>query len=133
MRLQFTGLYQMNQRDLIRRAGYGEQMKKGQRFNLGRNAGQRPSGTGPVSLRDHMLANAGETGYIRRLGIGEFPRFHAYIEADKTGFQINLHLDQKGVSYGEETAHSGEYEGEVVEREGRRIQGVIEQISLNNF
>lgn len=64
----------------------------------------------------------GETSYARAFGPGGYPRFHCYIEPVDSGFTINLHLDQKKPTYGEGTAHSGEYDGAVVEDEGRRIK-----------
>ncbi|OGH70351.1 MAG: hypothetical protein A3C90_02990 [Candidatus Magasanikbacteria bacterium RIFCSPHIGHO2_02_FULL_51_14] len=71
-----------------------------------------------------------EVSYARRLGGLEYPRFHAYVELTDDGFTVNLHLDQKRPSYGTHTAHSGEYEGELVESEGRRIKTVIEGMRL---
>jgi len=77
----------------------------------------RRAGYGQVSDR-----RATETSYSRRLGSGIYPRFHTYIN----GQVINLHLDQKQASYEGFSAHSGEYEGEAVENEAARINGVME-------
>jgi len=55
------------------------------------------------------------------LGSG-YPRFHLYVQESDAQYILNLHLDQKRPSYGKETAHSGEYEGDVVEEEARRIR-----------
>ena len=63
--------------------------------------------------------------FVRRLGTFNYPRFHAYV-GDR---DINLHLDQKQASYEGYGAHSGEYDGEVVEREARRIEGVLQQLA----
>ena len=63
--------------------------------------------------------------FARRLGTGSYPRFHVYIK-DR---DINLHLDQKQASYEGYGAHSGEYEGEVVEREAERIAGLLEKMA----
>lgn len=80
-------------RNIMRRLGYGEQQK-----------------------RD------GQISYVRRVSGGDFPRYHAYVE-DVTGgaMQVNLHVDQKAASYEGSHAHSGEYEGTLVEREMARI------------
>ena len=86
----------MNPRQFLRRAGYAE----------------------------FVDPNTGKTSYVRRLG-GLYPRFHAYLDRSDRGFTVNLHLDQKRPSYRGQTAHSGEYEGEVVEREVERIKKVI--------
>jgi len=65
--------------------------------------------------------------YARRLGGGIYPRFHAYLEGDS----VNLHLDQKQASYEGSSAHSGEYDGEVVEREGERIKSMMANLVVS--
>ena len=81
----------------------------------------KKSGYGlPASRSSHQL------NFIRRLGSSNYPHFHAYLE----GQVINLHLDQKQPSYGTNHAHSGEYDGETVEREASRIQDVISSIMV---
>ena len=67
---------------------------------------------------------SGQLNFIRRLGNSNYPHFHAYLESHV----INLHLDQKQPSYGTSHAHSGEYDGETVEREVSRIQEVISSL-----
>ena len=63
--------------------------------------------------------------FARRLSGGEFPRFHIYLK-DKDGkVDINLHLDQKGACYDKQTAHSGEYDTEILEQEKQRIINLI--------
>ena len=70
-----------------------------------------------------------EVSYARSLDPGRFyPRFHAYLENSKNGFTINLHLDMKKPSYEGTSAHSGEYEGEVVETEATRIKKISERM-----
>ena len=85
-------------RNLLRKLGYGEQRK----FD-------------------------GQISYIRRAGSSDFPRFHAYIEDKDNGLQINLHLDQKGASHEGSHAHSGEYDGPLVEKE---MQIIVYNIDL---
>ncbi|MFH0779982.1 MAG: hypothetical protein V1928_03960 [Parcubacteria group bacterium] len=89
-----------NPRELIRRAGYGEN--------------QDPNPT--------------EISYARKLGQGFYPRFHVYLKEFEKYFEVSLHLDQKQPSYGSEHAHSGEYDGDTVEDEARRITQVIKDI-----
>ena len=60
--------------------------------------------------------------YIKVLSGSGYPRFHLYINENENQYVLNLHLDQKRPSYGKETAHSGEYDGKVVEEEGERIE-----------
>lgn len=66
-----------------------------------------------------------QVSYVRLFGSTHYPRFHCYVDSRDTGFQINLHIDQKAPSYGSNTAHSGEYDGPVVEREGNRMQTIV--------
>lgn len=96
MKLPFSKAVNYFPRQLIRRVGYGE-----------------------------IVNRAGEVSYVRVLGIGGYPRFHAYIDETAAQFTINLHLDQKKPVYVGQTAHNGEYDGEVVEREAARIVATI--------
>jgi len=70
-----------------------------------------------------------QISWVRRLGSGFYPRFHVYL----AGRIINLHLDQKQVSYQGTAAHSGEYAGSVVEAEALRIVEVANQIMKEKF
>ena len=72
-----------------------------------------------------MDRNATEISYNRRLGSGFYPRFHAYVN----GNVINLHLDQKQASYEGSSAHSGEYDGAVIESESERIIQAMERLA----
>lgn len=74
-------------------------------------------------LRDRQ---SGQDSYVRRLGSGFYPRFHAYLSEN----YINLHLDQKQASYDGVSAHSGEYDSEVVEREGERIKKIMADLAV---
>ena len=80
----------------------------------------------------------GELVFIRPLtssGSG-YPRFHIYVKFDDVSREtlrpgsgqaltLNLHLDQKKPVYQGVTAHSGEYEGEIVEKETARIKQIL--------
>lgn len=66
-----------------------------------------------------------ESAFTRPLMGGEFPRFHLYIKETEKDFIFNLHLDQQQSKYGRHTAHGGEYAGETVEIEAKRIQGLL--------
>ncbi len=64
----------------------------------------------------------GQLNCVKPLG-ANYPRFHAYVrQMPDNSLQINLHLDQKQPSYEGSHAHSGEYEGEIVLMERRRIE-----------
>jgi len=64
-----------------------------------------------------------EMSFVRAMAQGGYPRFHAYCRLDGATLFINLHLDQKKHTYGENTRHHGEYENEgVVKEEGQRLQ-----------
>jgi hypothetical protein len=128
MQIIFSSKYQMNPRELLRRCGYGELVKTKKSSNTRIIPVSKTSG--PISLRDKLQSAQGETSYIRRMTNGEFPRFHAYIGVKPDGFQVNLHLDQKAPTYGENTAHNGEYDGETVELEGKRLKEIIDSLAL---
>jgi hypothetical protein len=86
----------LHPRQLLRRCGYAEQ-----------------------------ITRHGKISYIRRIAQAEFPRFHVYVQIGDNEIQVNLHLDQKAPTYGRGTAHSGEYDGEVVAKEGERISSSL--------
>jgi len=54
-----------------------------------------------------------------------YPRFHIYLTVENKKLIFNLHLDQKRPIYKGATAHSGEYEGDLVEKEAERIKQFI--------
>lgn len=71
---------------------------------------------------------SGQTSYTRRLGLYLYPRFHLYINQETSQeIVLTLHLDQKQPSYHGCSAHSGEYEGESVEKEVVRIKKFINE------
>jgi len=102
MRLKFTGQYKHNPEYIIRRCSYGQILD---------------SRTGRVS-------------YVRRIGAGLYPRFHVYLDKEEDGVQINLHLDQKKASYKGSYAHSGEYDSELVIKEGERIKRWFDSLKM---
>ena len=71
----------------------------------------------------------GQDSFTRRLGRNYYPRFHVYLAHMGTNVVIDLHLDQKKPSYAGSRAHSGEYGGELVEREMERLKEIIIQNS----
>ena len=79
-------------RNLLRRLGYGE-----------------------------ITGRTGQTSFVRCAGGNPYPRFHAYVEDRDGGVQINLHLDQKLASHEGSHAHSGEYDGSLVQAEMDRL------------
>ncbi|MDI6602636.1 MAG: hypothetical protein QME57_00755 [Patescibacteria group bacterium] len=56
-----------------------------------------------------------------------YPRFHLFVKIENEGRNLifNLHLDQKRPIYEGAPAHAGEYDGEVVEREAKRIKQIF--------
>ncbi len=66
--------------------------------------------------------------FAKRIHRDFYPRFHVYIMPESGRTVFDLHLDQKRPIYEGVTAHSGEYDGEVVEREAARVRGVIESL-----
>lgn len=69
--------------------------------------------------------NTNELSFSRRMGGNDYPRFHAYTKKDGENVTISLHIDQKKASYEGHTAHSGEYDGDLVEKEIEYIKRVI--------
>ncbi|MBP6889260.1 MAG: hypothetical protein KBC83_00135 [Candidatus Moranbacteria bacterium] len=54
----------------------------------------------------------GEQSFIRPLARSGYPRFHAYVKIENGDLLLNMHLDQKRETYGEDTRHHGEYGNE---------------------
>ncbi len=74
---------------------------------------------GYATFRD---PNTGETSYVRRFGTYYYPRYHLYIQSDQgSEAQLSVHLDMKQPTYIRGRAHSGEYDGDRVIAEARRI------------
>lgn len=63
-----------------------------------------------------------EYSIVRLLANRNYPRFHIYLKKNNDIFFFSLHLDQKQPSYKGSNAHSGEYEGDIVENEAERIK-----------
>ncbi len=59
--------------------------------------------------------------FVRRLTLNDFPRLHAYLKDIGDDWEMSLHLDQKGACYAGSRAHSGDYDGEVLDAEKERI------------
>ena len=66
-----------------------------------------------------------EFEFVRRLGRLSYPRFHCYISTDNSKTRFNLHVDEKQPSYQGHTAHSGQYDSEMVQQEMERIVKAI--------
>ena len=67
----------------------------------------------------------GNDSFVRRLGRGLYPRFHIYIKDKSNDIILNIHLDHKKPSYPGAPAHSGEYDGDLVEAEVERLRGLV--------
>lgn len=65
--------------------------------------------------------------YTKRLHGDMYPRYHVYVEEQEDAWTINLHLDQRATVYEGVTAHAGEYDGEIVEREILRIESFLKK------
>ena len=72
--------------------------------------------------------NTNQVSYIRRFGRLDYPRWHVYIEERQDCLQFNLHLDEKRPSYQGFHAHSGEYEGPLVQAEWERIKNYLDSL-----
>ena len=69
--------------------------------------------------------NGNEYNLVRKLTVQNYPRFHIYLKAAGDRFIFSLHLDQKQPSYEGNHAHSGEYDGPVVQDEADRIKELL--------
>jgi hypothetical protein len=72
----------------------------------------------------------GQISYVRGLGRGRYPRLHIYINESGDDLLLNLHIDQKQASYEGHTSHSGEYDSEIVLREGERIKRILNKMLI---
>ena len=70
--------------------------------------------------------------FVRALARAGYPRFHIYLKEKNNIIEFNLHLDQKKPSYAGSHAHSGEYEGKVVENEVKRLKKLIVDFVKNS-
>lgn len=77
---------------------------------------------GRLGYHQQKSRRTGELSYIRRIGRLSYPRFHLYMQHKDKGLLLNLHLDEKQPSYQGQTAHSGQYGGELVTQELKRIR-----------
>lgn len=90
------------------------------------------------NIQENIASIARKTGYliidsreyeeynmVRKLSVNNYPRFHIYLKQAGDKLIFNLHLDQKQPSYEGSHAHSGEYEGPVVEDEADRIKQLL--------
>jgi hypothetical protein len=93
MKYCYTGQLSVNVKVFMNRLGYHEQFDR----------------------------RSGQTSFIRRLRSSIYPHFHIYLEEGNQGLMFNLHLDEKQPSYRGTAAHSGEYDGELVQKEMERI------------
>lgn len=68
-----------------------------------------------------------EMSFIRPLALSGYPRFHMYAKTENTfNLIINIHLDQKKETYGDNTRHHGEYENDgALKMEIERIMPIL--------
>lgn len=70
--------------------------------------------------------NTQKTSFIFRLGRSFYPRFHIYDTMLPVGVELDLHLDQKKSTLAKNSAHGGEYDGDQVEEETKRLMRWLE-------
>jgi hypothetical protein len=67
-----------------------------------------------------------EMSFVLPMARSGFPRFHIYCHLKDANLAVNLHLDQKRTTYGDETRHHGEYDNSgLVEQEANRLKSII--------
>lgn len=85
----------------------------GNTYNLLREAGYHPN-------KDQR---SNEASFSKSLSGEKYPRFHIY-HNEKTN-TLNLHLDQKAPRYKFSSDHGAEYKGDLVEKEAKRINSLL--------
>lgn len=79
------------------------------------------------SMRKYGYApDRSKNAFSRPLHTSRFPRFHIYYTISEETVTLDLHLDQKQPSYQGSHAHSGEYNGALVEAEVARIKSITQ-------
>lgn len=73
----------------------------------------------------YFQKEGGGISIVRQIGRNDYPRFHLCIKENNEEFIFKLHLDQKKPSYQRSHAHSGEYNGTVIEEEVKRIREIL--------
>ena len=71
------------------------------------------------------LRRAPEAEFIFTRPPRGYPRFHIYLKTKGGDLIFNLHLDQKMPTYKGAAAHSGEYEGKLIEKEVEKIKQLL--------
>ncbi|MFA5872320.1 MAG: hypothetical protein WC858_06430 [Parcubacteria group bacterium] len=67
-----------------------------------------------------------EMSFIRPMAAAGYPRFHMYVKVSGTDMLINIHLDVKKETYGENTRHHGEYGNDgALKEEVRRLKALL--------
>lgn len=81
-------------------------------------------------MRDLGYHFQGQDDKTKELGFARpksgYPRLHLFAKVENDDLLISLHLDQKKPVYDGATAHSGDYDGPVVENEMARIKQYLE-------
>jgi hypothetical protein len=68
-----------------------------------------------------------QMSFVRVFSASGYPRFHMYVRVDSGKMTINIHLDMKKETYGDDTRHHGEYENsDALTDEVRRIKSMLE-------
>ena len=68
-----------------------------------------------------------EMSFIRPLASAGYPRFHMYVTMNGRDMLINIHLDVKKETYGENMRHHGEYGNDgALKEEVRRLKALLE-------
>ncbi len=67
-----------------------------------------------------------EMSFVRPLASAGYPRFHMYVKMNGTDMLINIHLDAKKETYGDNTRHHGEYGNDgALKEEVRRLKTLL--------
>ena len=68
-----------------------------------------------------------EMSFVRALATQGYPRFHRYAKVEGGNLLVNIHLDMKKETYGDNTRHHGEYGDEgALKEEVKRLRMILE-------
>ena len=95
------------------------------RFSIKKPQEHLVNGMRGLGYRAFGGPKGGEWSFVKSLARGDYPRFHVYVTQQNDMLAMNLHVDQKKPSYEGATAHTGEYDGPLVEQEAERIKRAL--------
>jgi len=96
-------------------------------IDVGMNRDAEGKLVGDVDYFSVCAKTSYEMSFIRPMAAAGYPRFHMYVKITGTDMLINIHLDVKKETYGENTRHHGEYSNDgALKEEVRRLKVLLD-------